>query len=546
LRPETLLRKSSLDPGNRQMMQTLVTFFKSPASWDLVCLATAATVIVQHLMVRARWPRWPATIVLGLLALGVYLGTVHDRFMAQWRADIRGAYHYFLGAKYFKELGYADIYRFTLLADVETGLNRLRNLEQIRSQENYELIPVDEALAYARAKRPQVFTDERWREFKDDWTMLSRRIDPRNWERILTDRGFNPPPFWQVFAHPPTWLIDIHSRVSYNLGRSADFLILVASIVLVAVLAGLDAAFLVFLFIHLAWFYSGSAINTYFQFIWLDAVILTMAFYRAKKMIPAGASLAAGAGVSVFPLVLSGGPIVVWLRDFVRTRKFPAGTTRFLVSFAVFSAVFLGIGLAQGQGPSATVDFVKKIQMHAWHQKFDSNKFGLKRTMATDLNDIWGRIGIDQRTTIFVRQRPFYLFLWFTIVGLTVAAMIRGPDKDAWSIPLGMGLIFALMTASRYYYLALIVFLVPGRENRDKSFAALSAALLFLIHASFNTAAARYGDRAGYTAGNFLYLGFFLLLPTYLLVKDAWDRRRARQAAAAQPAEAVTAATPAS
>ena len=45
-------------------------------------------------------------------------------------------YHYYIGAKYFNELGYHDIYEQTLVADRE-GPGRLSHIENIRSLTNY-------------------------------------------------------------------------------------------------------------------------------------------------------------------------------------------------------------------------------------------------------------------------------------------------------------------------------------------------------------------------------------------------------------------------
>jgi len=501
-------------------MTAYFTFVRGATGAGVLCLAIAVIVIVRWALARKKWPMWPATIVLALIACSVYFSTFHDKLAGLWRIDRRAAYHYFLGAKYFRELGYADIYRFSLLADYETGFHHLKDQTEIRDQEDYELVPVPEALEQARLKRPLRFTDERWEEFKKDWLAISRSIPNTEWQRILTDRGFNPPPFWQVVASPLAQHITATSHHEYRIGLFADVAFLALALLLVGVCAGLDAALLCFCFIHLAWYYNGSVIGTYFQFVWLDAILICMAFYRRGWMIAAGAALAVSAGVALFPVVFTGGPGVMFLRDLVRTRKMPWKPFKFLASFAACTILFTVMGIVAGRGVAPTKDFAGKITMHAWNQKFDSNKFGLKRTMSVEADSFWDWTSIDRRTEVFVQQRHLYKLLFLAIVGLTLAAMIRGPDNDAWAVPLGQGIIYSLMTSSRYYYHSLCVFLIAGKDDKRRGFAALSIAGLFLIHAGFYWINAKHGDRAAYTFGNVGYLVFFLAAPLYLLIKE--------------------------
>jgi hypothetical protein len=96
-------------------------------------------------------------------------------------------------------------------------------------------------------------------------------------------------------------------------------------------------------------------------------------------------------------------------------------------------------------------------------------------------------------------------------------------DDDAWVIPLGVGLIFALMTASRYYYLMLVVFLIPGRKKQNSWFATLSISIIFLVHAVF---VFYRGDRYGaFTLGNIGFLFGFIIFTLSLLFKKYFDHR---------------------
>ena len=106
------------------------------------------------------------------------------------------AFHYYVGARYFRELGYAQLYRCALAADLEAGLDpgpRLRDLETNR------LLPATTQLDAARACRAR-FAPERWQAFARDLDWFRARLAPRAWQQIREDHGFNGSPVWLLAA----------------------------------------------------------------------------------------------------------------------------------------------------------------------------------------------------------------------------------------------------------------------------------------------------------------------------------------------------------
>ena len=104
-------------------------------------------------------------------------------------------YHYYLGSKYFDELGYLDLYKQTIAADRE-GKNRLAKIKRIRDLETYQTIQVSSLKDLGRSK---TFTDARWEAFKKDLNVLLRKESDSTWFDMLNDRGYNPPP---LLEHP--------------------------------------------------------------------------------------------------------------------------------------------------------------------------------------------------------------------------------------------------------------------------------------------------------------------------------------------------------
>src|SRR5450432_3469012 len=85
-------------------------------------------------------------------------------------------FHFYLGAKYQKEVGWFDLYRAALMADRETA--HALTVTEIRDIRTFELMSVDQALQDAPRVRAR-FTDERWAEFKADWLRMLQM--PNDW-----------------------------------------------------------------------------------------------------------------------------------------------------------------------------------------------------------------------------------------------------------------------------------------------------------------------------------------------------------------------------
>jgi hypothetical protein len=106
----------------------------------------------------------------GLLILAALSGIVYFNFFSFHGTGTTRAFvhlhdvaHYYLGAKYFAELGYTDLYAAMLRAGAEDGDAAVR-VEEVRDLRTYELVAAARGLrdgAVAKAN----FTPSRWRAF---------------------------------------------------------------------------------------------------------------------------------------------------------------------------------------------------------------------------------------------------------------------------------------------------------------------------------------------------------------------------------------------
>ena len=95
-------------------------------------------------------------------------------------------FHFYLGAKYQREVGWFNLYKAAALADRET-VNALGTMPTTRELRTFDQVPLNVALRDAADVRGR-FTDEQWKAFKSDWaTMVG--LWPMNWTAVLNDHG---------------------------------------------------------------------------------------------------------------------------------------------------------------------------------------------------------------------------------------------------------------------------------------------------------------------------------------------------------------------
>ena len=150
-----------------------------------------------------------AAIVLWVI-FSSSLWTIHGwkakQFLTGTDFRIWSVYHYYLGSKYFDELGYHDLYTQTLAADKESS-RQLRNVNVIRNLHTLEKEPVEHIVI----KRNSRFSDKRWDDFKRDVDYFTGLKSGRFYEEVLCDRGYNPTPFWTFFGSFLTNTLDIRN-----------------------------------------------------------------------------------------------------------------------------------------------------------------------------------------------------------------------------------------------------------------------------------------------------------------------------------------------
>jgi hypothetical protein len=163
----------------------------------VVALALGLLWIERHARRRhaLAWGLLGAAAVAAYLNLGSYRYPefVHDH-------DV---FHYFVGAKYFPELGYDLLYTCSAAAEAEAGFEQRVRLRAQRDLRTNRIEPGSGVLSEA-ARCHSRFSVERWQEFRRDVAYFANGRSVDDWHRALKDHGFNASPTWIALARTLT------------------------------------------------------------------------------------------------------------------------------------------------------------------------------------------------------------------------------------------------------------------------------------------------------------------------------------------------------
>lgn len=195
--------------------------------------AAGAVFYEQHrkAMQRPVAERWKKLVglLLGITAITAYFNGFnfgYPRYYHRW-----DQYHYYMGAKYFPELGYTNLYKCAVIAEDELGSRRVQ-LDRAAGQteapttlvdfhaemhdadkkvrdlgaefsEEYGgdnlLIPVPKILEHPE-QCTSLFTPARWAQYKEDVAFFRVVSGKQYWTDMQKDHGFNPPPVWTIMG----------------------------------------------------------------------------------------------------------------------------------------------------------------------------------------------------------------------------------------------------------------------------------------------------------------------------------------------------------
>ncbi len=261
------------------------------------------------------------------------------------------AYHYYVGAKYFPEIGYSGLYECSALAEADDGGASALHERQMRDLSTNQLVPAESALARPERCR-SAFSPGRWESFRSDVRFFRNAMGEADWSRSQTDHGFNATPVWilaGIALAGPTHA----SRGLLTILATLDMLLLAAAWLLIRWAFGFEPACVAALFFGLNAFarfaWTGGA---FLRYDWLFWAIAGVCLLRRRRDASAGFALGYSAALRVFPAFLIAGlalgPLLAALRtrrllpEVLRCRRFAAGLVLASVVLGVLSVTATG------------------------------------------------------------------------------------------------------------------------------------------------------------------------------------------------------------
>ncbi|MCU0670852.1 MAG: hypothetical protein MUF70_16095, partial [Myxococcota bacterium] len=259
-------------------------------------------------------------------------------------------YHYYLGSKYFPELGYFDLYTCSIQAVGDgTAPAGLLEMTDLRSKQRR---PTAEVLAAAPDCATK-FGALRWEAFRSDVGRFRSFMGDEVWTNVLRDHGYNPSPVWTAIGRPLASAVPATPAGLWLLAR-IDLALLLVLFAAIGRGFGFEAACIA----AIAW---GSCGHTRYQWtgdaflrqLWLAASLGALVLLRRGRPATAGALLALATLERVFPGAFFIGyglrEVCVWIRRREPTRefrRFAGGALATTVVAIVLATTVAGRGVA--------------------------------------------------------------------------------------------------------------------------------------------------------------------------------------------------------
>ncbi len=457
---ETELAKSRADSvRDIQRQQGLVL-------WQFaLVLAGLALVVWQNrtpaMGRRARRAKRVAWALLALVSIAsFYRFSWNDR--NPYNMQIKDAYHYYIGGKYFAEIGYGRLYDCTIAAADEQGLWWVDRLDTIRDLQTMSARPAAEITRRASDECRSRFSAQRWSEFVSDLGWFFDRMSGPVWRWMLNDHGFNPSPIWTLLASPLTSATTVEDL---PLLVQVDTLLVLAALASIGWAFGFEAMCLAAVVwgTGFMWRYSWVG-DAFLRQIWFSSAIIGVCCLRRGHAFVAGGLLAVSAGVRLFPAVFIGGYALFAIRRYWETRVWSTEDRRFAAGASIAAVLLVAASLAMsGRGVEDYLRFahnttVLRAVIIKNFAGFEALLWRIDGTTSlywrNEIGPGWISLGLSKAIRLGVAAG---CILWF-------GAVVR--RVESWeAAALGFALI-PLLTSPPGYYFHFVVLAVPLSVHR--------------------------------------------------------------------------------
>ena len=367
--------------------------------------------------------------------------------------------HYYLGSKYFPELGYGSLY--TAMLEAEQESTGALSVEEARDLSTNHVVPASDLLTRAGAVKAR-FTPDRWSQFSKDAEFFRRNLGPL-YATAVTDHGFNPSPVWALFGGAIANLVPATS-IGVHLLANLDFLLEAVALGAIAATFGVELALVAVVYFCVIYGASFDWLGgAYLRYMWFCSLVLAACALKLGCKGLAGSLLALATMLRVFPGFFAVGIAFKALGFPGRQSSERAAYVRFIVAFASTALGLFVLTLASGEGMTAWIDFVRNVSTHS--QSLSSNFVGLTNPVLYSLRAI-GVIPEDVSSFLEWRRR-ITLIQVMALLPLGVALIWRARERldDVSALAVGGLLMVIAVNLAAYYCSFLVVVMLSRRRN---------------------------------------------------------------------------------
>ena len=270
-------------------------------------------------------------------------------------------FHYYLGSKYFPELGYFGIYECSLYALTERGLSTTGSAETpVRNLRTMEPLTTSEVVTLG-TDCPSRFSHERWQAFGDEVQYFSHKWPLHIRKATWLDHGYHPPPAWTLVGGALGQKLNVNH--SHNWLARIDRILILFTLLGILWAFGLKTACLVALIwgTGTLWRYTwvGDAFLRHLW--WISAIWGVIALRRGRNTL-AGSALTLSALFRIFPGALGLGYLLHATREGFQKKNIPPRSILFMTgAMATLLIVTLGAAWFSGHGFSVYQEFAMKL-----------------------------------------------------------------------------------------------------------------------------------------------------------------------------------------
>lgn len=424
-------------------------------------------------------------------------------------------YHYYLGSKYNRALGYTRLYECTMVAEVENGRGAQIKTRDIRDLRVNLIKPVTQTEVFSNPNEcKKRFSPQEWEAFKKDVSWFESVSRGGYWENMQQDHGYNPPPVWTMTG-----------KFFASFGSASDGFFKALSTLDIALQAGalgmLYWAFgLRIMAIASVFWGCNAAANFYWTggaFLrqdWIFLLVSSVCLARKRKFALAGAALTWSSLLRVFPMVVFGGWIIVAGIHLWKKRKLHPDHQRLLMGCVVCAGLLIPTSMVV-TGPESYREFIAHIKVH--NRTPLTNHMGLETILVHNWD---GRMRFTRDSTLddpfelwkqgrierFNHMKPLFFAIALAVFAWMTWALRR--TKLLWvASGLSLPLVLSLTNLTCYYYCMFLIAvplctIVPS----------LAPALLATSGASQIVLRSFYFIDDQYTAESYLFYAMSLLL----------------------------------